>query len=57
MAQRPSLFRQEAVDFQRHNGEWGQVGLLQPLSIKVMTWFITVAITFIISFLFLGQYS
>jgi len=57
VAQRPSLFRQEAVDFQRHNGEWGQVGLLQPLSIKVMTWFITVAITFIISFLFLGQYS
>ena len=57
MAQRPSLFRQEAVDFQRHNGEWGQVGLLQPLSIKVMTWFITVAITLIMSFLFLGQYS
>jgi len=57
VAQRPSLFRQEAVDFQRHNGEWGQVGLLQPLSIKVMTWFITVAITLIISFLFLGQYS
>jgi len=57
VAQRPSLFRQEAVDFQRHNGEWGQVGLLQPLSIKVMTWFITVTITFIISFLFLGQYS
>jgi len=57
VAQRPSLFRQEAVDFQRHNGEWGQVGLLQPLSIKVMTWFITVAITLIMSFLFLGQYS
>ena len=57
MEQRPSLFRQEAVDFQRHNREWGQVALLQPLSIKVTTWFITVAVALIISFLFLGQYS
>ena len=57
MAQRPSLFRQEAVDFQRHNREWGQVALLQPLSIKVTTWSITVVIALIISFLFLGQYS
>ena len=57
MAQRPSLFRQEAVDFQRHNREWGQVALLQPLSIKVTAWFLTVSIALIISFLFLGQYS
>ena len=41
MMQRPLLFRQEAIDFQRHNREWGQVALLQPLSIKVTTWFIT----------------
>ena len=57
MAQRPSLFRQEAVDFQRHNREWGQVALLQPFSIKFTTWFITVAVALIFSFLFLGQYS
>jgi membrane fusion protein len=57
VAQRPSLFRQEAVDFQRHNREWGQVALLQPLSIKVTAWFLTVSIALIISFLFLGQYS
>jgi membrane fusion protein len=57
VAQRPSLFRQEAVDFQRLNRDWGQVAFLQPLSIKVTTWFITVTITLIISFLFLGQYS
>jgi membrane fusion protein len=57
VAQRPSLFRQEAVDFQRHSREWGQVALLQPLSSKVMTWFISVTIALIISFLFLGQYS
>jgi membrane fusion protein len=57
VAQRPSLFRQEAVDFQRHSREWGQVALLQPLPSKVMTWFIVVTMALIIGFLFLGQYS
>jgi membrane fusion protein len=57
VTQRPSLFRQEAVDFQRHSREWGQVALLQPLSSKVMTWFIAVTMALIIGFLFLGQYS
>jgi membrane fusion protein len=57
VTQQPTLFRQEAVDFQRHIREWGQVALLQPLSIKVTTWFIAVAIALIISFLFFGQYS
>jgi membrane fusion protein len=57
VTQQPSLFRQEAVDFQRHVREWGQVALLQPLSTKVTTWFIAAAIALIISFLFFGQYS
>jgi membrane fusion protein len=57
VAQRPSLFRQEAVDFQQQNREWGRVALLQPLSIKVTTWFITLAFALVIGFLFLGQYS
>ena len=54
---RPLLFRQEAVDFQRQSREWGQVALLQPLSTKITTWFILVAIAVTISFLLLGQYS
>jgi len=57
MTQRPSLFRQEAVDFQRHNREWGQVAQLQPLSTKVIAWLIIAATALTISFLFLGQYS
>jgi membrane fusion protein len=57
VAQRPSLFRQEALDFHRHNSEWGKVAQLQPPAIKVTAWFITVAVTLIISLLFLGQYS
>jgi len=52
-----SLFRQEAVDFQRHHHDWGQVALLEPLSIKITTSFITVAVAIAISFLFVGQYS
>jgi membrane fusion protein len=55
--QRPLLFRQEAVDFQRQTREWGQVALLQPLSTKVTTWLIALVIALAISFLFLGQYS
>ena len=57
MTQRSYLFRQEAVDFQRNNREWGQVALLQSLSIRVTNWFITVTVALIITFLFLGQYS
>jgi len=57
VTQRSYLFRQEAVDFQRNNREWGQVALLQSLSIRVTTWFITVTVALIITFLFLGQYS
>jgi membrane fusion protein len=57
VVQRPSLFRPEAVDFQRHHREWGRVALLQPLSIKVTTWFVTMAMALIITFLFVGQYS
>src|SRR5437763_13289324 len=37
--------------------EWGQVALLQPLPVKVMTWFIAVTTALIIISLFLGQYS
>jgi len=57
VTQRPSLFRQEAVEFQRHNREWGQVAQLQPISIKIFTWFITAVTALVITFLFLGQYS
>jgi membrane fusion protein len=52
-----SLFRQEAIEFERHNRQWGQVALLQPLSTKVMTWFIATAVALVVTFLFLGQYA
>jgi hypothetical protein len=53
----PSLFRQEAIDFQQHNRHWGQVAALQPLSTKVMTWLIAAAVVLIITFLSLAEYA
>ena len=51
------LFRQEAIDFQQHNRQWGQVALLQPLSTKIIAWFIVAAVATIVIFLFPAQYS
>jgi membrane fusion protein len=51
------LFRQEAINFQQHNRQGGQVALLQPLSTKIVTWFTAGCIAIIVIFLFLGQYA
>src|SRR5438874_9748994 len=32
------LFRQEVVEFQRHNRQWGRVVPLQPLPTRLMVW-------------------
>jgi membrane fusion protein len=53
----PSLFRQEAVEFQQHHRQWGEVVLLQPLPVTVMAWFVTVAILLILIFLSIAQYA
>ncbi len=54
---RNSLFRREAIEFEKLNRQWGQVARLQPLSTKVMSWFITTAVALVVAFLFLGQYA
>ncbi|MFL6796055.1 MAG: HlyD family efflux transporter periplasmic adaptor subunit [Xanthobacteraceae bacterium] len=38
------LFRQEAVEFQRARHQWGDVAALQPLSSKILTWFLAAAV-------------
>jgi membrane fusion protein len=53
----PSLFRQEAIEFQQHHRQWGELALLQPLSTKIMTWFITTVVAVVLAFLFLGHYA
>jgi membrane fusion protein len=54
--QRP-LFRNEAIQFQQHNRQWGDVALLQPLSTKVVAWSLATSAAVIILFLFVAQYS
>jgi len=51
------LFRQEAVEFQSHHRQWGDVAALQPLSAKVVAWFLVTSVVTITLFLFIAQYS
>jgi len=51
------LFRPEALQFQQQNRQWGQVAPLQPLSTKVLSWFIAAAVVLVLLFLFVGQYA
>jgi membrane fusion protein len=55
--QKSLLFRPEALDFQQHQRQWGEVVLLQPLSLKVMAWFITAVTVLALVFLFMAQYA
>ena len=57
MTSRLSLFRQEALEFQRQDRQWGRVVPLQPLPTRLMVWFITAAASAIAAFLFLAQYA
>jgi hypothetical protein len=51
------LFRQEAIDFQRHNRQWGSVAALQPFSTKVFSWFLVTIVALIAAFLVRGEYA
>lgn len=57
MDTRPALFRQEAIDFQRHHRQWGDVASLQPTSSKVVAWLLLSSSAAILAFLFLGHYA
>jgi membrane fusion protein len=57
MASPLALFRQEALDYQRHYSQWGNPALVQPPSTKIAAWLILVAVALAVTFLFLGQFS
>src|SRR5512132_213478 len=57
MTHQESLFRQEAIEFERQHRQWGEVILLQPLSIKLTVWFIVVAVALVMTALSLTQYA
>jgi membrane fusion protein len=52
-----SLFRREAIDFQNQYRNWGQVVLLQPVSTKILTWFLAAFIALVVIFLSVAQYA
>jgi membrane fusion protein len=55
-AQRP-LFRQEVIEFQQHNRQWGRIVPLQPLSTRITVWCVVAAAIGAITFLFFAQYA
>ena len=52
-----SLFRSEALDFQKHHREFGQVGRLQPPSLKLSAWLLVVGVCSLIIFICLAGYN
>jgi membrane fusion protein len=51
------LFRPEAIEFQQHHRQWGNVASLQPLSSKLVAWFLAASTVAIFLFLCGAQYS
>jgi membrane fusion protein len=52
-----SLFRHEVVEFQQVERQFGRAILIQPLSLRILSWLIAVFMILIISLLVIGQYS
>ena len=57
MALGQSLFRQEAIEFQRGQREFGEITLLQPVSTKLLAWLLTAVVAAAIVFLCFTQFS
>ena len=57
MALGRSLFRQQAIEFQRGQREFGEIALLQPVSTKMLVWLLTAVVTIAIVFLGFAQFS
>ncbi len=57
MSPQHALFRQEAIEFQQHNRQWGQIVLLQPPSTKMIAWCIVAVLVVVITFLSFEQYA
>jgi membrane fusion protein len=52
-----SLFRDEVVDFQEIERQFGRAILLQPVSLKVITGFLATVVALLLIMLVIGQYS
>jgi membrane fusion protein len=52
-----SLFRPEALEFQKQYREFGQVGRLQSSSAKMLAWLLTIAVGALIAFICVAGYT
>jgi len=52
-----SLFRPEALEFQKTCREFGQVGRLQPISTKLLAWLLVVSVGLLVAFICLANYT
>jgi membrane fusion protein len=52
-----SLFRHEALEFQEQDREFGQVGRLQPTSLKLLGWLLAAAVGVLIAFICVAGYT
>src|SRR5215208_1468330 len=52
-----SLFREQAMDFQQHRLQWGDVSALQSLSIKILSWCLVALTAAAIAFLWIAEYA
>ena len=57
MASQRSLFRKEAVEFQQHQRQWGEIVLLQPVSTKILTWLLVAVVALAAVFLCWADYA
>ncbi len=44
VASERALFRQEAIEFQQYHRQRGEIVLLQPVSTKILTWFLVAVV-------------
>jgi membrane fusion protein len=51
------LFRQQVLEFQQQDRQWGRVVPMQPVRVRFTVWFIISAVAAIITFLFIAQYA
>jgi membrane fusion protein len=51
------LFRQEAIDFQRGQRQFGEIAMLQPVSTKLLAWLLAATVTIAVVFLCFAEFS
>jgi membrane fusion protein len=52
-----SLFRQQALDFQQQDRQWGRVVPMQSVGVRFTIWFMISVVAAVIAFLFVAQYA